>query len=859
MTPPLTRTRTRRHRRARRGGPRQQGRCHDRLGRRARPGQRRAAPPRSRRPARSRPRRPSARTSSGSTTARCSRPRARQGREARHGAHRHEKGRRPRSPPSVQGHRGLHVDHQRPDRLRPRRAADRRPSRRSPAWPRSSPSTSTSRSRCPTPRSRRSAETATAAAVAAPGAGTPDDNPYMPTNEIGSITFKAAHPTWDGRGVTIGVIDSGVDLDHPALQKTTTGERKIVDWVTATDPIFDGDATWRPMLTTVTADAATHFTVLGVSGTWTAPAASAAYRFNRFSEAITAGSEPGGDVNRDGDTTDRFGILYDPTTHDIWVDANQNLTFEASEKMRPYKETGSTSATSAPTTRRPPSSSGCRSSSSTARTSTSRPYERPDAPGDRRLRQHRHRRGRPRHPRRGHRRRQRPLRRRDGRPGARRQDRLLARLHLGRRLHRGRAHRRHGRPRRQPRRRRRQHVDRRPPGPQRRQQRPGPALRRAHRRSTACSSFISAGNSGAGVNTIGDPSVATDVVSVASSVSKETWLSNYGSVVTTPLTLHNYSSRGPREDGGFKPNVMAPGSAVSSVPQWLKQPDVAETGYTLPDRLRDVQRHLDGLPAGRRGRRAAPLGRQGDRDPPVTRPSCARRCTRPPDFVKGVDAISQGNGQVDVPKSWDLLRTQPVDPASTRPTHRSAPRSPTSSRPPTAAPASTTAAPRHQAATAVGQTKAYAVKVTRTSGQSSAALAPGAPHRQRRHLLGADVGDACARAAPRRSPSSAKPRTTGLHSAILADRRPGHGRRRPPRHARGRRLRRPRGAVVLARRRPGRVERNLVKRHFVTVPEGAKALQVNLAGTAAEQPDALHRLQPVRRPRRPDRDHAVLH
>ena len=43
--------------------------------------------------------------------------------------------------------------------------------------------------------------------------------------------------------------------------------------------------------------------------------------------------------------------------------------------------------------------------------------------------------------------------------------------------------------------------------------------------------FISAGNSGPGVNTIGDPSVATDVVSVAASVSKDTWLANYGSVV----------------------------------------------------------------------------------------------------------------------------------------------------------------------------------------------------------------------------------------------------------------------------------------------------------------------------------------
>ncbi len=80
---------------------------------------------------------------------------------------------------------------------------------------------------------------------------------------------------------------------------------------------------------------------------------------------------------------------------------------------------------------------------------------------------------------------------------------------------------------------------------------------------------ISAGNSGPGINSIGDPSVATDVISVASSITKETWKSNYGADVSSDVALHNYSSRGPREDGGFKPNVMAPGSAD------LVDPDLA--------------------------------------------------------------------------------------------------------------------------------------------------------------------------------------------------------------------------------------------------------------------------------------------
>ena len=93
---------------------------------------------------------------------------------------------------------------------------------------------------------------ATATTLPGPGKSTPDDNPYMPTRDIGSVDFKKANPAWDGRGVTIGVIDSGVDLDHPALQETSTGERKIVDWVTGTHPLLEGDGSWRAMLTTVT-------------------------------------------------------------------------------------------------------------------------------------------------------------------------------------------------------------------------------------------------------------------------------------------------------------------------------------------------------------------------------------------------------------------------------------------------------------------------------------------------------------------------------------------------------------------------------------------------------------------------------
>ena len=82
----------------------------------------------------------------------------------------------------------------------------------------------------------------------------------MPTDETGSVDFKRRNPTWDGRGVTIGIVDSGVSLDNPALQTTSTGQRKIVDWVTGTDPIADQDPTWRAMRTAVTGPS---FTAIG--------------------------------------------------------------------------------------------------------------------------------------------------------------------------------------------------------------------------------------------------------------------------------------------------------------------------------------------------------------------------------------------------------------------------------------------------------------------------------------------------------------------------------------------------------------------------------------------------------------------
>ena len=51
----------------------------------------------------------------------------------------------------------------------------------------------------------------------------------MPLYSTGIPEFLRAHPTYDGRGVLIAILDSGLDPGVRGLDSTTTGERKIVD------------------------------------------------------------------------------------------------------------------------------------------------------------------------------------------------------------------------------------------------------------------------------------------------------------------------------------------------------------------------------------------------------------------------------------------------------------------------------------------------------------------------------------------------------------------------------------------------------------------------------------------------------
>lgn len=479
-----------------------------------------------------------------------------------------------------------------------------------------------------------------------PGKNTPAKNPYNPSFETGAVDFVQDHPKWDGRGITIGILDSGVDLGHPALQKTTTGERKIVDWVTSTDPIVDGDATWRPMVTAVSGPG---FSYGGAS--WTAPSGS--YEISTFKESATTGGDEKGDLNRDGDTTDSWGVLYDPAAGTVTVDLDNDHDFTDDTPMKPYKDGYQIGyfGTDDPKTdvaERVPfvvqirkdvpmdpyggswvgkkadfvnvgvieSEHGTHVAGITAANGLFGGAMNGAAPGAKIVSS-------------------RACTWTGGCTNVALTEGMIdlvanrgvdiVNMSIG-----------------------------------------GlPALNdgnnaRAELYTRLIDTYgvqlvISAGNSGPGANTIGDPGLADKVISVGAAISKETWAANYGSAVEKKYQMMPFSSRGPREDGGFTPTLVAPGAAINSTQTWLPGSPVAEAGYSLPAGYSMLQGTSMASPQAT-GASALLLSAARQKGIGLTPAGLRTALTSTAHHIKGVQAYEEGAGLIDIVDAWESVK-----------------------------------------------------------------------------------------------------------------------------------------------------------------------------------------------------------
>ncbi|KRC92089.1 serine protease [Terrabacter sp. Root85] len=482
-----------------------------------------------------------------------------------------------------------------------------------------------------------------------PGAGTPRNNAYMPIGDTGAAQFTAAHPTWDGRGTTIGIVDSGIDLDHPALATTTTGERKITDWVTATDPFTDDDPTWLDMSTQMTGPS---FTYGGVA--YVAPPGS--YRVSVFNEGDPRlGGEVGSDVNRDGDSTDTFAVLWDAAAGTVRVDTNQDHNLGNDQVLTDYAKKFDVGhfGTDNPATPEHESMpfvvqtdgknkvvnigivSGEHGTHVAGITAANQMFGGAMS---------------------------------GAAPGATLKSVRVCMFITGCTSHaliegmtfiakQGNVD-----------------VINMSIGGL-------PALNDGNNTRAILYNrlieqynvqmFISAGNNGSGLNTIGDPAAASKVLAVGSYISKETWRKNYGSDSAYVDNLHGFSSRGPREDGGFKPEIVAPGAAISTTPMWETSSPVAGT-YDLPAGYSMLQGTSMASPqaAGAGALLVSAAKQSGVQVKPAQLREALTSSARYLDPTR-FGAYEQGNGLISVGAAWDLLKTnlKPVDISSSVAVH----------------------------------------------------------------------------------------------------------------------------------------------------------------------------------------------
>jgi subtilisin family serine protease len=143
----------------------------------------------------------------------------------------------------------------------------------------------------------------------------------MPLASTGVPEFRRAHPTYDGRGVLIAILDSGIDADVLGLQTTTTGERKLLD---LREFSGEGDVPLEPV--TPSADGSVivpgGLVLRGTDGLRTLAAGGPWYGGVLAERPF--GPAPDADFNGNGTNADRFGVVVVRATGGwvAFVDAN---------------------------------------------------------------------------------------------------------------------------------------------------------------------------------------------------------------------------------------------------------------------------------------------------------------------------------------------------------------------------------------------------------------------------------------------------------------------------------------------------------------------------------------------------------
>jgi Subtilase family len=133
-------------------------------------------------------------------------------------------------------------------------------------------------------------------------------------------------------------------------------------------------------------------------------------------------------------------------------------------------------------------------------------------------------------------------------------------------------------------------------------------------------------------------------------------LADYGQDVNFHDNLHLFSSRGPREDGAFKPSAVAPGAAVSTAPLWqagVGLPYALPPGYQLANGTSMASPQAAGVGA----LLVSAAKATGIQHQPAQIRQALMSSSRYLDPDR-FEAYDQGVGILDTAAAWTLLQTQ---------------------------------------------------------------------------------------------------------------------------------------------------------------------------------------------------------
>jgi subtilisin family serine protease len=136
---------------------------------------------------------------------------------------------------------------------------------------------------------------------------------WMPLGSTGVEKFLRLHPTHDGRGVIIGILDTGIDPGIPGLSKTSTDAPKILDLRD-----FSGEGAVALQRVTPAGDSIEIAgRKLGGFGRVTATNTTGPY-YGGVLREIPLGQLPASDLNGNGTDSDTLAVLVTRAT-DGWV------------------------------------------------------------------------------------------------------------------------------------------------------------------------------------------------------------------------------------------------------------------------------------------------------------------------------------------------------------------------------------------------------------------------------------------------------------------------------------------------------------------------------------------------------------